>query len=163
MASVLTIVNAMPRDAATNRTAGGGDGDHSIQIITQKMVSLVHAGCLLTRLMSWPKLCSSEEETLLIFKAQHRRYVFPIWNKFFLTKTTHTKFILFLVCLTLFSLAPNDFGPCLHNSTKPQHWKYLGVLHYLGERSRNDLFSVFNFGFGCLVLRRHIACGTDAW
>lgn len=37
----------------------------------------------------------------------------------------------------------------------PHRWKHLDVLHYMGERSRNNLGSVCNFPFGCLALHRH--------
>lgn len=163
MGSVLTIVNAMPRDAGTDRTAGGGYSDHSTQISTRKMVSLVHAGCLLTRLTSWLMLCYDDGETLFIFKAEHRRYVFPKRNKFFLTKTTHTKFI-FLVCLTLFSLAPSGFWAMSTQLHKPP--SIGNIWAFCATREKGPETG----GFPCLTLDSDVWCcvdtstgGTDAW
>lgn len=82
---------------------------------------------------------------LFLFKAEHRRYIFPIQNKFFLIKSiAHANIFL---SLTPCPLVPNYNWPCRHNSTKSPLLETSGIfaLH------RRKVQKPFDFCFQLLI------------
>lgn len=98
---------------------------------------------------------------LFLFKAEHRRYVFPIQNKFFLTKSTAHPNIL---SLTPCPLVPNDNWPCLHNSTKSLLLETSGIFALHRRKVQKPfvfLFSASDLDVWCCADTS--TGGTDAW
>lgn len=136
-----------PRGGAAECTARGVAALAARRLITQDGNS--GAGRLFAYMPHITINALLYNQRLLFFKAQHRRYIFPIQNKVLNKNHTHTHTI-FLKSDSISSCAQWIMGHVYTMPQEPHHWKRGG------EKGPDTVFSVCNLAFGCWVSRRRI-------